>query len=339
MRVDVAVVGGGTAGCVVAARLSEDPDRHVCLIEAGPDYGARSSGAWPADLLDPRSLTFTHDWGTGGEDERSLGARVIGGCSTHNACMAVIGTPDDYDEWGPGWGHSDLAPYLRRARETLRVRPANTEEPAPLHVAFLEAARDAGFSALADPDDPSQPVGVSSLPANVVDATRWNTAFAYLDAARGRPNLVVRPDTPVDRLALDGLRATGVHTAAGERIDADNGRARGRRLLHPDDPDAERRGARAGAGATRHPDRGNPARRRAAARPSRHGSPMGADRAPLAIDGRARPAHRAAVRAARGWSRRRAAAAHQAAGTSTCSPGWTREPHRARTRRASPCST
>ena len=80
-----------------------------------------------------------------------------------------------------------------------------------------------------------------------------------------------------------------------------HGRARGRRLLHADDPDAERRGARAGAGATRHPDRGNPARRRAAARPSRHGSPMGADRAPLAIDGRARPAHRAAVRAARGW--------------------------------------
>jgi len=221
VRVDVAVVGGGTAGCVVAARLSEDPDRHVCLIEAGPDYGPRSSGAWPADLLDPRSLTFTHDWGTGGEDERSLGARVIGGCSTHNACMAVIGTPDDYDEWGPGWGHPDLAPYVRRAREMLRVRPANTEEPGPLHVAFLQAARDAGFSALDDPDDPSQPVGVSSLPSNVVDATRWNTAFAYLDAARGRPNLVVRPDTPVDRLALDGVRATGVHTTTGERIDAD----------------------------------------------------------------------------------------------------------------------
>ena len=100
---DVAVVGGGTAGCVLAARLSEDPDRRVCLIEAGPDYGPRSSGAWPTDLLDPRSLTFTHDWGTGGEDERSLGARVIGGCSTHNACMAVVGTPDDYSEWGEGW--------------------------------------------------------------------------------------------------------------------------------------------------------------------------------------------------------------------------------------------
>jgi choline dehydrogenase len=218
---DVAVVGGGTAGCVVAARLSEDPDRRVCLIEAGPDYGPRASGAWPDDLLDPRSLTFTHDWGTGGEDDRSLGARVIGGCSTHNACMAVVGTPADYDEWGPEWSHEAFAPYLRRAHDMLRVLPANTLEPAPLHVAFLEAAGEAGLPLLDDPDDPMQPVGRATLPSNVVEGTRWNAAFAYLDDARGRPNLSILADTTVDRLALDGKRATGVVTAAGERIDAD----------------------------------------------------------------------------------------------------------------------
>ena len=94
----------------------------VCLIEAGPDYGPRASGAWPDDLLDPRSFTFTHDWGAGGEDERSLGARVIGGCSTHNACMAVIGTPEDYDEWGPDWSYASLAPYLPGPR--VAPRPA-----------------------------------------------------------------------------------------------------------------------------------------------------------------------------------------------------------------------
>ena len=69
---DYIVVGAGTAGCVLAARLSEDARNRVCLIEAGPDYGARSSGAWPAGLLDPTTFCFTHDWGAGGEDDRSL---------------------------------------------------------------------------------------------------------------------------------------------------------------------------------------------------------------------------------------------------------------------------
>lgn len=220
MAFDVAVVGGGTAGCVLAARLSEDADRRVCLIEAGPDYGVRASGAWPDGLLDPRTFCFTHDWGTGGEDDRSLGARVIGGCSTHNACMAVVGTPDDYDEWGADWSHDVVRPYLERARETLGVRPVNTSEPAPFHVAFLEAAAEAGLAFLDDPDDPAHPVGRATLPSNVLDGARWNAAFAYLDAARGRPNLSIVADTVVDRLALDGTRATGVITAAEGRIDA-----------------------------------------------------------------------------------------------------------------------
>jgi choline dehydrogenase len=106
---------------VVAARLSENAARTVCLLEAGPDYGPFARGSWPADLLDPRNLTFTHDWGRGGEDRRSLGARVIGGCSTHNACMAVIGTPADYDEWGDAWAWARFAPYVERARATLDV--------------------------------------------------------------------------------------------------------------------------------------------------------------------------------------------------------------------------
>jgi len=217
---DVAVIGGGTAGCVLAARLSKDSDRRVCLVEAGPDYGARASGAWPAGLLDPRTFCFTHDWGAGGEDNRSLGARVIGGCSTHNACMAVIGTPADYDEWGDAWRYDAFAPYLARARETLRVVSANTADPAPLHVAFLEAAGDAGLPLLDDPDDPVRTVGRATLPVNVVEGTRWNAAFAYLDEARKRPNLSVLADTTVDRLALDGTRVEGVITATGERIDA-----------------------------------------------------------------------------------------------------------------------
>jgi choline dehydrogenase len=217
----VVVIGGGTAGCVVASRLSEEPGRTVCLIEAGPDYGPIKDGRWPRDLLDPRSLTFTHDWGTGGEDERSLGARVIGGCSAHNGCMAVAGTPEDYDEWGDAWAWSVFAPYLERARRMLDVGPANTADPAPMHVAFLEAAASLGLPFLEDADDPERPTGAARIPVNVVDETRWSAAFAYLDPARPRRNLTVLADTTVDRVALYGTRATGVVTAGGDRIDAD----------------------------------------------------------------------------------------------------------------------
>lgn len=221
VRHDVVVIGGGTAGCVIASRLSEDLGRTVCLVEAGPDYGPVGSGRWPADLLDPRSLTFTHDWGTGGEDEHSLGARVIGGCSAHNVCMAVMGTPADYDEWGDAWTWARFAPYVERARATLEVGRENTADPAPLHVAFLEAAASLGLPFLEDADDPARPTGAARLPANVVDDTRWSTAFAYLDPARQRPNLTVLADTTVDRIVLDGTRASGVVTTAGERVDGD----------------------------------------------------------------------------------------------------------------------
>ena len=221
MHHDVVVVGGGTAGCVLASRLSEDPQRTVCVIEAGPDYGPYGAAGWPADLLDPRGLTFTHDWGTGGEDERSLGARVIGGCSTHNACMAVTGTPEDYDEWGDAWAWARFAPYVSRARAMLKVCPANTGDPAPIHVAFLEAAASLGLPLLDDADDPGRPTGAARIPVNVVDDTRWNAAFSYLDRARGRGNLTILADTIVDRIVLDGGRARGAITASGEQIDAD----------------------------------------------------------------------------------------------------------------------
>ena len=221
VRHDVVVIGGGTAGCVIASRLSEDLGRTVCLIEAGPDYGPMGGGGWPADLLDPRGLTFTHDWGTGGEDERSLGARVIGGCSAHNACMAVTGTPEDYDEWGDAWKWERFAPYLERARAMLEVGPANTTDPAPMHVAFLEAALSLGLAFLEDADDPVRRTGAARLPVNIAEHTRWNTAFAYLDRARPRPNLTLLAETTIDRIALDGTRAIGAVTADGERINAD----------------------------------------------------------------------------------------------------------------------
>ena len=206
-RFDVLVVGGGTAGCVLAARLSEDPSRTVCLLEAGPDYGAYEDGGWPAELLSARVMPTSHDWGVGGEDERSLGARVIGGCSAHNACMIVRGTPADYDEWGGPWAYDRFAPYLDRAEAALSTIPANTAQPSPLHRAFAESARTAGF---ARAGEAASLVSVSCgpFPANVRGDVRWNAAFAYLDGARARPNLRVRGATLVDRVLLRDGQAT-----------------------------------------------------------------------------------------------------------------------------------
>ena len=201
-RYDVLVLGGGAAGCALAGRLSEDADRTVCLVEAGPDYGPLREGRWPADILDPRWLALeSHLWERDDPDDRSQArARILGGCSAHNACVLLEGAPSDY-EWGEDWSYETFAPYLRRAYETLRGHVLADEELTPWHRAFREAG------------------GADSIvhPVNIVDGVRWHTGFAYLDAARGRANLTILADTLVDRLLLDDGRAVGA-VAGGREL-------------------------------------------------------------------------------------------------------------------------
>jgi choline dehydrogenase len=206
VRYDVVVVGGGMAGCVLAARLSEEPSRTVCLVEAGRDYGPYAEGRWPEDILDGRSLALdSHRWEQDDPDDRSQArARILGGCSAHNACVVLRGADADYDEWGPGWTAPELGPYLDRAERMLGTRRLDDRELHPWFRAFGEAS---GGDAIVHP--------VNMTP----DGVRWSSAFAYVDPARDRPNLTILADTLVDRVVLDDTRATGVETSAG-RIDA-----------------------------------------------------------------------------------------------------------------------
>lgn len=217
---DVLVLGAGSAGCVLASRLSEAPDRTVCLVEAGPDYGSYASGRWPADLLDVRAAPRSHDWGFGDGDSL-LRAKVVGGCSAHNACFVVWGEPADYDEWealgNPGWAFAQFAPYLERAETMLGTRRVEHDEITPWQRAVIDAAGTLGFPLLPSLRESEPTDGITAVPINAVDGVRWNAAFAYLDRARDRPNLAILDSALVDRLCLQGDRAVGAIIRHGNR--------------------------------------------------------------------------------------------------------------------------
>ncbi|TDC64952.1 GMC family oxidoreductase [Streptomyces hainanensis] len=213
LTVDTVIVGAGAAGCVLAARLSADPNHTVLLLEAGPDHGPFDPGRWPAELLDARSAARGHDWDLAAPPCCAR-ARVVGGSSAHNGCWATLGAAADYDAWRPPSGgaitHETLRPHLAEAMATLRVRTVPSEDQTPWHHAVIEAAGALGLPFLPDVNAADAREGIGWVPLNAVGRTRWHAAFAYLDPARDRPNLRVLADTHADRLLLTGDRATGV---------------------------------------------------------------------------------------------------------------------------------
>ncbi len=224
--IDILIVGGGTAGAALAGIIARDTDRAVVLLEAGPDYGPLDARRWPAGLLDARHLPRTHDWGYEGRAHPTHEtvtafdrARVIGGSSAHNGCVALLGHRRDYDRWAErgntGWGWADVAPAFERAKRGLRVRLVDDDELTPFHAAFIEGAVAAGIPRVHDLNDPDDDQGVAASPVNIAYGIRWNSSLGYLDPVRDRPNLRIVGDVLVDRVEVANGRAVAVHAVIG----------------------------------------------------------------------------------------------------------------------------
>lgn len=214
MNTDILVVGGGTAGSVIAARLVERTAVDVTLLEAGPDPGHFGSGKWAPDLLDGNRVGTSHDWGYAGPaaDGRILPfgrARVLGGCSSHNGCTQSIGWRTDYEHWGSCNWTSKLLSFLPGAIKRMRIRQPRRRELQPLQEAFLDACVRIGIPQTDDLLDLDGRDGVSISPVNMHGSIRWNAAFAYLDPVRESRNLEILEHASVDRILISENRATG----------------------------------------------------------------------------------------------------------------------------------
>ncbi|MEY4762366.1 MAG: hypothetical protein RLZZ200_2222 [Pseudomonadota bacterium] len=232
---DYVIVGGGTAGCVLANRLSADPGVTVVLVEAGPpdsDPAIKVPAMVGKAISNPRN-----GWGyvstpQANADNRQLPVprgRVLGGCSSINGMVYFRGHPREYDAWSqPGWRYDDLLPYFLKledyeaasAPHRARGGPVSVidiPKPNPLVKRFVDAAESLGYPRCADFNGPD-PEGFGPRQGAIRNGRRESGVTAYLDPVRQRPNLRILTDLPVTRVLLKEGHAYGIE------VQADGGR-------------------------------------------------------------------------------------------------------------------